>query len=97
MPKPAPPSERALDPSRHPGPAAVGKPPHAPDVPADECRGERPALPHERDESAGDTAAEPDPVIQQAARDLQQGQVDTDLRATPGLDAARRRPHEPGP
>lgn len=48
------------------------------------------ALPHERDESPDATAAQPDPVIEQAARDLDAGLVDTDMRATPGLDAARR-------
>ncbi|GAP35250.1 hypothetical protein ISF6_0841 [Piscinibacter sakaiensis] len=32
-----------------------------------------------------------DPQTAQAGRDLAEGQVDTDLRATPGLDAPRRR------
>jgi hypothetical protein len=50
----------------------------------------KPSLPHERDQQNDATNAEPDPQIQRAARDLQQGQVDTDLRATPGLDAERR-------
>lgn len=64
-------------------------------------------LPHERDQSRGQVASEPDPVIEQAHKDLQAGQVDTDLRATGGLDAARRtrivdmalrqRRHERGP
>lgn len=80
-----------------PGPAAVGQPPHAPgDAPNDRTTDPRPAMPHERDESAGNTAAQPDPVIRQAAQDLADGQVDTDLRATPGLDAQRRRKSEPG-
>jgi hypothetical protein len=35
-------------------------------------------------------ARKPDPVIEQAAKDLAAGQVDTDMRATPGLDADRR-------
>ena len=48
-------------------------------------------MPHERDEAAGHTAAEPDAVIGQAKRDLDAGLVDTDMRATPGLDAARRK------
>jgi hypothetical protein len=48
------------------------------------------ALPHERDEVHGQVAKKPDPVIEQAAKDLAQGQVDTDMRATPGLDADRR-------
>jgi hypothetical protein len=48
-------------------------------------------LPHERDESNEDPAAHPlQPVIERARRDLESGQVDTDLRATPGLDAERR-------
>lgn len=45
---------------------------------------------HERDQGHGQVAAQPDPVIEQASRDLQAGQVDTDMRATPGLDAERR-------
>lgn len=80
-----------------PGPAAVGQPPHAPGDPLATHTGDpRPVMPHERDESAGATAAQPDPVIEQASRDLAQGQVDTDLRTTPGLDAQRRRKLEPG-
>jgi hypothetical protein len=49
-------------------------------------------LPHERDQSAVDaTAAAPDPVVVQAAKDLAAGQVDTDLRNPGGLDDGRRR------
>ena len=55
------------------------------------------ALPHERDQSTHSTAAQPDPVIVQAKRDIDAGQVDTDLRATPGLDAQRRAQLVPGP
>lgn len=57
-------------------------------------------LPHERDQSvgndstgamgggaAGDRQRE---VMTQAGKDLHAGQVDTDLRATPGLDAQQR-------
>lgn len=47
-------------------------------------------LPHERDQGHAQVAAEPDARIAQAHHDLRHGQVDTDLRATPGLDAARR-------
>lgn len=57
-------------------------------------------LPHERDQSTsadgtggmGTGAAGEDQraVIGQAHEDLKQGQVDTDLRSTPGLDAERR-------
>jgi len=48
-------------------------------------------LPHERDESVGASGQAPRRVIEQARRDLEAGQVDTDMRATPGLDAQRRR------
>jgi hypothetical protein len=47
-------------------------------------------LPHERDQAHGQVAKKPDPVIEQAAKDLARGLVDTDMRATPGLDADRR-------
>lgn len=53
-------------------------------------------LPHERDESTDSTASTPDPGIQQAHEDLQEGQVDTDMRATPGLDAGQRSRYVPG-
>jgi hypothetical protein len=48
-------------------------------------------LPHERDESIGAAGQAPRKLIEQARRDLEAGQVDTDMRATPGLDAQRRR------
>ena len=44
-------------------------------------------LPHELDQSLGSTVTEPDPVIQQAARDIEAGLVDTDLHGTPGMGA----------
>lgn len=49
-----------------------------------------PSLPHERDQQTDATHPKPDRDIDRASRDLKQGQVDTDLRATPGLDAERR-------
>jgi CBS domain-containing protein len=49
-------------------------------------------LPHERARVPADaTEHRPDPVIEQAHRDIERGLVDTDMRATPGLDAGRRR------
>jgi hypothetical protein len=48
------------------------------------------ALPHERDQATKTTAAAPDPVMVQAKRDIDAGLVDTDMRATPGLDARLR-------
>ncbi|UXH80541.1 hypothetical protein [Roseateles amylovorans] len=57
-------------------------------------------LPHERDQSTGADStgamgtgaagAEQRDQMGQAHEDLRQGQVDTDMRATPGLDAQRR-------
>ncbi len=46
-------------------------------------------LPHERDQR-GDIATAPDPSMQQAKKDLDEGQVDTDLWGTAGLDHERR-------
>lgn len=53
-------------------------------------------LPHERDESTEATIKPPDPVMIQAKRDLDTGQVDTDMHATPGLDAKQRARLVPG-
>jgi hypothetical protein len=50
-----------------------------------------PRQPHERDQSLDATAEAPDPRMQQAHQDLAEGQVDTDMRVQPGLDAERRR------
>ena len=55
------------------------------------------ALPHERDESPDAAADAPDPVMEQAKRDLDAGMVDTDMRATAGLDAKLRARLVPGP
>lgn len=54
-------------------------------------------LPHERDESTRTTASAPDPKIVQAKRDIDAGLVDTDMHATPGLDAKLRERLVPGP
>lgn len=53
-------------------------------------------LPHERDQSVDATAPAPDPKMVQAQRDIEAGQVDTDMHATPGLDAQRRARLVPG-
>lgn len=54
------------------------------------------ALPHERDQSSAATADAPDPLMVQAKRDIDAGMVDTDMRATPGLDAKLRGRLVPG-
>ena len=52
--------------------------------------------PPEPDRSAPATSAAPDAVMVQAKRDIDAGLVDTDMRATPGLDATRRARLVPG-
>lgn len=54
-------------------------------------------MPHERDESQGHVDPEPREVMRQAKRDIDAGLVDTDMRATPGLDAERRERLVPAP
>lgn len=78
------------------GPANVGNAPIAPGVAAPTGGKDLP-LPHERDESITSVASKPDPIIQQAKRDLDAGLVDTDMHATAGLDAALRNKMVPGP
>ena len=72
----------------------------APESPGTPPGSDKVQLPHERDESAGagSTAGhgsgaageQQRRVAHQAAKDLAEGQVDTDMHATPGLDAQRR-------
>jgi hypothetical protein len=57
------------------------------DVPVNKDAGKR--LPHERDESPeGVRHQKPRSVIRQAAEDIEQGMVDTDLHGTPGIQKA---------
>lgn len=44
--------------------------------------------PHERDESPDGQDTEPRGVMKQAAKDLEQGLVDTEARGTPGISQA---------
>ena len=44
--------------------------------------------PHERDETPDAQDQEPRGIMKQAAKDLEQGLVDTDARATPGISEA---------
>ena len=70
-------------------PRAPGSAPPAPDD-------EHLELPHEREQSTETTAPAPDPEMTQAHKDLEAGQVDTDMRATPGQDADQRSAYVPG-
>ena len=88
--------EPQLDQQRHrvlsKGPTAPGQ---ASSKGSDEVQ-----LPHERDESVGgDATSQPGTgaagenqrrIAGQAAADLEAGQVDTDMRSTPGQDAGQR-------
>lgn len=85
-------------PAPGPAPDVPGRPVE-PDTPVEmppEDGKTRLKLPHENDEDTDMTADAPDPKMLQAWKDLQQGQVDTDMRATPGQDAARRARAVPG-
>jgi len=90
------PDARPAQPLPVKGPANVGNAPIAPGV-ASPTGGKDLPLPHERDESITSVATDPDPIIQQAKRDIDAGLVDTDMHATPGLDAALRKKMVPGP
>ncbi|PHV39580.1 hypothetical protein [Janthinobacterium sp. BJB304] len=46
-------------------------------------------LPHERDESPDAQNVRPHKIMQQAASDLEQGLVDTDLHAQPGVEKVK--------
>ena len=78
------------------GPALVGKA-SAANGSTLPPRGKDLALPHEEDGSTSNVAEAPDPKIVQAKRDIDAGLVDTDMRATPGLDAELRKKMVPGP
>lgn len=84
--------------ARHSAPSnPVDRTPRAPGAmpPRDDAQ-EHLELPHEADQSTHTTAPAPDPAMRQAHQDLQEGQVDTDMRATPGLDAEQRKRYVPG-
>jgi hypothetical protein len=68
----------------------VGEAPIAPGSRGDTDAGRNLPLPHEQDQRTGETDPQPSDVIRQAKDDIEAGQVDTDMRATPGLDAAQR-------
>lgn len=53
-----------------------------------------PRLPHERDESDDSQATAPRKNMQQAHDDLEEGQVDTDLRGTRGVDQVGETPNK---
>lgn len=74
----------------------VDRSPRAPGSTPPQSADEHLELPHERDQSTRNTAPAPDAEMKQASKDLEAGQVDTDMRASPGLDAAQRKRYVPG-
>lgn len=85
---------------RRPTPPSPQPPSQPAETTPPDASGTELPLPHERDEAARGSAPhpdpDPDPAIRQAGKDLAEGQVDTDMRATPGLDAQRRESLVPG-
>ena len=49
-------------------------------------------LPHERDETATGESALPQPLMEQARRDIESGRQDTDLHGTRGLEKPEKWP-----
>lgn len=91
--------------NQHDETTAGGAPPRAPDAPragerVDRVLGkpehDRPGtgpsgcLPHERDQKLEEQRSGPRANIEQAARDIESGQLDTDLHNTPGVERVVR-------
>lgn len=52
--------------------------------------GSEPRLPHEHDESSDSQGGGPRAVMEQARRDIESGQQDTDCHGMPGLEKPER-------
>lgn len=50
-----------------------------------------PRMPHERDQSSDSQQGEPDEIIEQAYRDIEEGQQDTDRRGIRGYEKPENR------
>lgn len=73
------------------GPVHVARTPVAPGSVPTPHDGDELKLPHERDQSVDDSTPDvPNARMLQAKKDLDAGQMDTDMRNVPGLDAQRR-------
>lgn len=88
----------AVDAPAAPGPAPhVSRTPSSPGSLPEEAAEEHLQVPHKPDQNLDTTGGKTQPNIQQAARDLEPGLVDTDTRATPGPEAKQRAREIPGP
>jgi hypothetical protein len=65
--------------------------------PEDEAKEAVPRQPNDRDESPDSQASGPREIIEQAYKDVMQGQVDTDLREQRGVEEAVDVPLKPAP
>lgn len=74
----------------------VDRSPRAPGSASPQPEDEHLELPHERDQSTQSTSPLPDAAMKQASKDLEAGQVDTDMRASAGLDSTQRKRYVPG-
>lgn len=98
---PSSPHQRDERPSGATPPRAPGAGPHAEHVdhvlgkPEHERSGSGPSghLPHERDQNLDEQRSGPRANIEQAARDIESGQLDTDLHNTPGVERVVRERH----
>ncbi|MEJ5152362.1 hypothetical protein [Comamonas sp. MYb396] len=54
--------------------------------------GSQAKMPHEKDQSVGETSQEPSPEMEQAHADLKRGLVDTDARAPDGRPKGSKHP-----
>ena len=52
--------------------------------------GSQAKMPHEKDQSVGETSPEPSPEMEQAHTDLKRGLIDTDARAPDGRPKASK-------
>ena len=68
--------------------AVLGKPEHGKPSP-----GTSDTLPHERDQHLEEQRSGPRSNVEQAARDIESGQLDTDLHNTPGVERVVRERH----
>ncbi len=57
----------------------------------DDTDRQKPRMPHERDQSSDSQESAPREVLEQAYRDIEQGQQDTDRRGTRGFEKPENR------
>lgn len=66
------------------------------DTTKSQAEDDTPQMPHERDESPKSQVTAPRKIMEQAHRDIESGQVDTDLRGTRGIESVKKPIPGPG-